>query len=110
MRIEKVDLGVIVKEARNKKGLTQDNLAEIVDIGSRHIQGIENEGANPSYDLLYKIVRELNIPPDSIFYPEKSMISSTAEELIRMIYKCDEKSIKIIYATAQAILGSQENE
>jgi transcriptional regulator with XRE-family HTH domain len=79
-----------------------------VDIGLRHISGIENEGHNPSYELLYKLIRELNIPPDLILYPEKQNINSEVEELIRMIYKCDERSVKILYATAQAALDNQK--
>jgi len=109
MRIEKVDLGAIVKTARMEKGLTQEKLAERVDVGLRHISGIENEGHNPSFEVLYHLIRELNIPADMIFYPEKSSIDPKTEELIRMIYKCDDRSIKIIYAATQAALEIQDD-
>lgn len=110
MRINKEDLGAIIKAARNKKGLTQEKLAEKAGIGLRHIMGIENEGSSPSFDVLYKLIRELHIPADTIFYPEVLSKNQQVEEIIHMLYNCDERSIKIIHATVQAALAGQEAE
>ena len=107
MRLGENSLGSIIKAARLKKGLTQESLAEIAGVGLRHLMGIENEGSLPSYEVLYKLIRELNIPPDLIFYPEKKGKDSELEDLIRMLYKCDERSIRIIGATIKAALDSQ---
>ena len=57
MHINDNHLGLIIKAARQKKGVTQEALAEIAGVGLRHIMGIENEGSYPSYDVLYKIIR-----------------------------------------------------
>lgn len=48
-------------------------LAERVGKTERYLYRIENEGKKPSYDVLYKLVRELNIETDSTFYPEKQL-------------------------------------
>jgi transcriptional regulator with XRE-family HTH domain len=101
-------LGAVVKAAREHKGLTQDALAEKVGVGLRHFQAIENEGSYPSYEVLYGLIRELHIPADSIFYPDKPAEDSHAGEIARMLYDCDERSLKIIRATAQAALDSQQ--
>ena len=53
------------------KKQTQEMLAEEVGVGLRHIMAIGNEGSYPSYEVLYKLIRELHIPVDLIFYPEK---------------------------------------
>lgn len=50
---------------------------------------------------------------DSIFYPpqkKKPIEESEAENLVRMLYGCDERSIKIIKATVKAALESQSKE
>ena len=65
-------LGDIIKAARHKSGLTIEDLASRVDISDRYLYRIENEGKKPSYDVLYNLIRELAITPDSIFYPERS--------------------------------------
>jgi len=50
--------------------LTQAQLAVRLGITVRYLKAIENSGRKPSYDLLVRIVRELDIPTDMIFYPE----------------------------------------
>lgn len=108
MRINENDLGAIVKAARIKNSMTQDALGEAIGVGLRHVMGIENEGSKPSYEVLYKLVRELHIPSDDIFYPEKLEKDDQLAELIRILYCCNEHSLKIIHATAQAALEVQE--
>ena len=107
MHINDANLGAIIKAARLNKGLTQETLAEKVGVGPRHIMAIENEGSYPSYEVLYNLIRELHIPADSIFYPEKAGKDLQTEEIIRMLYSCDERSLKIIRAAVQAALGEQ---
>ena len=71
-----------------------------MEISERFIYRIENEGKKNSYEILYKIIRELAIAPDRIFFPEKQAGDSEMETLIRMLYNCDERSIQIIKARA----------
>lgn len=103
-------LGSIIKNARQSSKITMEALAEKVGITERYLYRIENEGKYPSYEVLYKIIRELAINPDLIFYPEKPSKDSEAEDLIRVLYNCDERSMKIIKATAKAALESQSGE
>ena len=70
--------------------------------------GIENEGKVPTFEVLKKIVRELAIDGNLIFYPEKPVKDSEVEDLVRMLYNCDDRSMKIVKATAKAALESQE--
>lgn len=103
-------LGCIIKTARENAGITIEALANKVDITERYLYRIENEGKKPSFDVLHKLVRELNISADSIFYPEKPSKDSEVENLIRVLYNCDDRSMKIIKATAKAALESQSGE
>ena len=91
-------LGEIIKNARMKADIT------------RFIYRIENEDKKPSYDILYKLIRELSILPDQIFFPEKQIEDSEMENLVRMLYNCDERSMQIIKATVRAALDSQPKE
>jgi transcriptional regulator with XRE-family HTH domain len=62
-------LGGAIKAARRTKGVTQAQLAERLDITLRHLKAIENSGQKPSYDLLSRIVCELDISADNVFNP-----------------------------------------
>ena len=74
----------------------------------RYLYRIENEDKKPSFDVLYKLIRELNISPDLIFYPEKPSKDSEIDNLVRLLPNCDERSLKIIKATVKAALESQQ--
>ena len=99
-------LGHIIKAAREHAGITIEALAEKANITERYLYRIENEGKKPSFDVLHKLVRELNISADSIFYPEKPSKDSEVENLLRMLSACDERSLEIVKATAKALIDT----
>lgn len=103
-------LGDIIKSARTKADITVEALAEKIGVSERYVYRIENEGKKPSYDILYKLIRELSILPDQIFFPEKQVEDSEMESIIRMLYNCDARSMQIIKATIKAALDSQPKE
>lgn len=103
-------LGDIIKTARQKAGFTIEALASRIQVSERYLYRLENEGKKPSYNVLYKLIRELSILPDLIFYPEKPSKDSEIEDLIRMLYNCDDRSMQIIKATVKAALESQPKE
>lgn len=74
MQNEHETLGEIIKNARMKADITVEDLATKVGVTERFIYRIENEGKKPSYDILYKLIRELSILPDQIFFPEKQAV------------------------------------
>ena len=99
-------LGNVIKQARQRADITIESLAERVGVTDRYIYRIENEGKKPSYDILSKIIQVLHIDPDLIFYPEKPTKDSEIEDLLRMLYNCDERSLEVIKATAKALIGT----
>jgi transcriptional regulator with XRE-family HTH domain len=100
-------LGELIKAARDKSDLTVEELTARVGISERYLYRIENEGKIPKFEVLKKLIRELAIDANSIFYPEKPTKDSEVEDLVRMLYNCDDRSMKIVRATAKAALESQ---
>ena len=76
-------LGYVIKSAREKEERTIESVANNVGITERYLYRIENEGKKPSFDVLYRLIRELSISPDLIFYPEKPSKDSEIEILLR---------------------------
>ena len=108
MQSEKSNLGTIIKSARESKGLTQEALAEKLNVGARHIMSIENEGKNPSFKTLVGLVRELHIDANTIFYPENKPSELVVNEVFHIYNNCDENSRNIIKATARAVIENQK--
>ena len=51
----------MIKEYRLKRGLTQEQLAEMLDISTRHLQRIEANKCSTKIEMLIKIIQVLNI-------------------------------------------------
>ncbi len=102
MDLDKDVLGRVIKEARNNKNLTVEEVAEKVNVTPRHIGAIENENKKPSYEVLYSLIRLLDISPDLIFYPERPTKDNEIENLVRLLYNCDEHTKKLVNETVKA--------
>lgn len=96
-------IGSVIRSARLKANITIEKLAERVGITERYLYRIENENKKPSFDVLFKLIRELSISPDLIFYPEKENFDTEMDDLVRLLYTCDARSLKVLRATAEAL-------
>lgn len=56
----------MIKEYRLKNNLTQEELAEKLDISWRHLQRLEYEEEKTTVKTLKKIIKVLDIPNDEI--------------------------------------------
>lgn len=97
-------LGDVIKAARQRSGITMEELAYKVGVTERYLYRIENENKKPSFDILFRLIRKLSITPDEIFYPEKKIMNSERDNLIRMLYSCDENSISILISITKILI------
>ena len=100
-------LGSIIKSARLEKHLTQKQLAKRLSITPHYLMSIENKRQIPSCDLLFRIIRELEISADTIFYPEYEHDHALVGKLRILLSRCDEKEINVIIATLQSLLENK---
>jgi len=105
-----ITIGTVIKPIRQQADITMERLAERTGITERYLYRIENEGKNPSFDVLYKLIRELGIDPNLIFYPEKEQKNTELESLVHMLYQCDERALEVIKATVKALIDSRPEE
>ncbi|MBO5738724.1 helix-turn-helix transcriptional regulator [bacterium] len=55
-----------IKIERVKKSLTQEKLAELAEISTKHITKIEKASVTPSIYLIYKISKVLDVTIDTL--------------------------------------------
>ena len=89
-------LGSVIKSARLERQLTQKQLADRLCISSHYLKSIENKKKTPSCDLLFLIIRELEISADAIFYPEYRQDNAMVGKLRFLLIRSDEKDIRAI--------------
>ena len=100
-------LGIIIKSAREDMHLTQKQLAERLSISTRYLISIEHSRKKPSYELLFKIIRELEISANIIFYPEHGTNPSVIEKLNFFLCRCDEHDLNVIMTILQSLFSSK---
>ena len=69
MNIKK-ELGEKIKRVRKNKGITQEQLAEMIDISPRSLSNIEVGGCFVKSETLEKIIEALNITTEELFANE----------------------------------------
>jgi len=97
-------LGIIIKDARIIKGMTRNELAKKLQVTPRHIMSIENSKQKPSYYLLFRLIRELSIPANLIFYPEATQTNKELERAFSMLCMCNDKELETITLILQSML------
>lgn len=96
-------LGKRIREIRNKRGLTQERLAELVDINTPNISYIENGKFYPSYETFIGLLQALNVEPCELFTFD---IVKTPDELKKEMidaFNKDEKLLRLIYKVYRAV-------
>ncbi len=63
-------LGERVREERRSRGLTQEALAEALDLSVAYVSLIERGGRNPPYTTVVAIARALGVPASQIVAEE----------------------------------------
>lgn len=98
MNIKK-DFGLRIKELRNKKGITQYQLAEMVGIDPKHMSHIETGRSFPKADLIEKFADALGIEYTLLFQTEhlqnrdvllkkiNSFLAKVSDNDLQVIYK-----------------------
>ena len=62
-------IGLAIKKAREREGMTQEQLGYIVDRDPRTIMYHENDGQHPSLNAFYQMVTMFGISVDEYFIP-----------------------------------------
>lgn len=106
-------LGNAVRKSRKDKHLSQEALAEKIGVCKRTIIEIENSSGNPKFEILCKLVRELNLPIYKVFYPDVLENLDLREILVEEIKACTENEMRVILAVIKGLkyeLGDQNIE
>ena len=91
-------LGKRIKELRKKAGFTQEKLAELIDIETTSLSGIESGRHFPSLTTIEKIADNLKVELKALFdFNHLQPIDKMKNEIIRNIDKLDDKEISFIY-------------
>ena len=98
--MDMIAIGSKIKEARERAHLTQEELAEIIDISPTHMSVIERGVKTPKLDTFVKIVKALNISADALLLDGMDQVNDSivAELSVRLGRLTDENQNRILNA------------
>ena len=101
--------GADVKEARKAKNLARKDLAEKVNIDTRYLANIENEGTIPSLPVIIQLVRICGLPMERYFNPEVMREESELRQRVSHKLKlCPEEYLPIIEGAIDGALKMEQ--
>ena len=101
-------VGARIKAARESKGLTQENLAEIIGKSTTHISVIERGFKAPKLETFISIANALDVSADSLLLDVVDCATkSTTSELSALIEKRPLKEQQRILNAVRALLSAE---
>lgn len=102
---ELVSIGERIAEIRNKRGFTQEKLAEKVNYSANHIAKLESARTNPSFELLIGIAKALDVQIKDLFdFNNLHTVEYMKKDLIRTIENTDSNTIQLLYKFKNSLL------
>lgn len=82
-------IGVKIKEFRDQRGLTQKELADLIEMGNTTIANYEKGFRTPKKNTLFKIANALNVTIDDLFPILKQSDNSIIESVEEILSQLD---------------------
>ena len=98
-------LGRVIKDTRLRLGYTQSQLAEKVGVEVRTVMHIENGIGNPTWEVVFPLIRALEIDPRAIFYPELKREDEAMAHIQILLSRCSEDDIWSLIPICEAVLS-----
>ena len=101
-------LGQRVRKLRKARGLSQENLAEMLDISVTHMSHIETANTKMSFSLIVRIAEILDVSLDYLVYDKDRNENSYSMQIAQITSGCSDKEKRIILDTVKALVDSFE--
>ena len=104
MALDYASIGLRIKHARNKKEMTQEQLAEVLNISRTQIGYLETGERGISLELLVAVANALDAPISELLADQLTGSDNTTDtDLHYILLDCTAQEEKIITKTAQAL-------
>lgn len=99
-------VGKRIKVVRQQSGLTQDQLAEQVELSPKYISGIERGVENPTMDILIRLAKALEVEPYDLFLFGESEENEKAlrKGIEKMVREADRGKLQLYFDVMRKIL------
>lgn len=108
-----ISLGSTLKKIREKKGLSQKEVAGLIDMAQAQYSRIESGKTDPSFSVVVKIARALGFSLSEFFEAEEifsdiNTYDKTLIEKLRLVESLDEEEKKSIYTLVDSLISKKK--
>ncbi|MGN0415940.1 MAG: helix-turn-helix transcriptional regulator [Agathobacter sp.] len=97
-------LGNTIRQARIDNNMTQEQLAELVQITPTHLKHIESEHRKPSIEVLFSLASVLHFSLDSLLVSDQSYEHTRrVNELNLLIHSCTDQELDVFLAALREL-------
>lgn len=102
-------IGQQIRKIRKAHGLSQEELAEKINISTTHMSHIETGNTKLSLPVLVDIADALDVRTDDLLSPQPSATTSAAlDEISAVLEKCSAQEAKVIADIVKATKHSMD--
>ena len=102
-----ISLGLLIKEHRHLKGLTQAQLANLVGLSTRHIGKLEDGTYIPKLSTYMNISRVLGFNIEDIKTLHKYAPREGEAQILKLIKNMDAEELKLSYKLLKALVNGK---
>jgi len=103
-------IGARIKEIRTKKGFTQEQLSERMEINPKYLSSIERGKENPTLNALIRLSESLNVDLGEIFtliQVEDPVVSKSM--IISLLDEADREQLKLLFKVISVVIKTQSS-
>lgn len=98
-------IGVRIRDLRNAKGMTQDQLSESANINSKFLSSIERGQENPTLNTILKLAVSLDVSLEDIFVGIEIEDPKNRKPMIDALLKrADDEQLKLAYQILSLVI------
>lgn len=96
-------IGQQIRKSRKARGLSQEQLAEMVNISTTHMSHIETGNTKLSLPVLVDIANALDIRTDDLLERSQYTTGNAVEEIAAMLESCSAQEAKVVVDIVKAV-------
>ena len=102
-------IGQRIRKIRKSRGLSQEQLAELVGISTTHMSHIETANTKLSLPVFIQIAEVLEVQTDTLLYDQpKDSVDSSISVIAAVLESCDAKQARFIAEIVKAAKQSMD--
>lgn len=102
-------IGKRIRYIRKSKKITQEKLAEMIDVSVPYISNIENGKVTASAEIIVRLTQALHTSSDTILCLETENNEEQAEPFAKLIKQCSKEETEYILEIIRIIVKIIEN-